>query len=226
MTVIDTFRKPERPHGRSVMGAVNVPPDVRELCHDLRQPAAALSILAATISEQPDIPAEVRARVDHLAREAERLRSMVHDVLARQQEQWEPVDVAELVRDVVASMRVTRATDITFSVDDVAFVLGRHVQLDRAISNLVDNAAHAVGIHGWVFVSVRVEADRVRVSVEDNGPGLLHADGMLSLGLLIVEGLVREHDGECVVSDLSPSGTRIEMSFRRLFGEDRAIRSL
>lgn len=226
MAVIDTSTRPGRPRTvRPAGDALDVPPHIRELCHDLRQPAAALSMLAAAIAVQADLAVEMRARVDHLTQQAERLCGLVHDVLARGQD-WQPVDIAALVRAVAASIRVTHATEITVSAEDEAFVLGRRVQLDRLVSNLIDNAARAAGVSGWVLVTVGVVADSVRISVEDNGPGLLRAGGRLSLGLLIVERAVREHNGDCVVSELSPSGTRIEMVFPRLSGDEREAGSL
>ena len=124
---------------------------------------------------------------------------------------WEPVDLGAIARGVVQSARVTYGERFDLSIPGPARVLGQLVQLDRALSNLIENAAH-VG-HGRVRVEVRTVGGQVRVGVDDDGPGLLHAPGGVSLGLLIVDRVVREHGGQVVVEDSDLGGTRVEMGF-------------
>lgn len=188
---------------------------VLELCHDLRQPSAALSVLA-TAAIEPDVPERTRRRLSQISREAGRLSSMVHSVLA-ELPVWEPVELGQLARDVVDSALVTYG-GITLSVAGPAYVLGQRVQLERGLGNLVENAAH---VSGTVHVEVATCGDEVQLVVEDDGPGLLRAGGGVSLGLLIVDRIVREHSGDVVVSESTAGGTRIGMRFPRLDPEPR-----
>jgi len=183
--------------------------DVSELCHDLRQPVAALIQLAAAAGTA-DMSQPARERLAQITREAHRLCSMVQAVLTAPPV-WEPVDLGAIARGVVQSARITYGDRFDVSIPGPARVLGQLVQLDRALSNLIENAAH-VG-HGRVRVEVRTAGGQVRVGVDDDGPGLLHAPGGVSLGLLIVDRVVREHGGQVVVEDSDLGGTRVEMGF-------------
>ena len=210
MAVIDTpGASARRPSAINSAGGRLGEREVSELCHDLRQPVAALIQLAAAASTA-DMSPPARERVAQINREAHRLSGMVQAVLTAPPV-WEPVDLAEIARGVVQSARIAYGERFDVSAPGPAPVLGQRVQLDRALSNLVENAAH-VG-RGRVRVEVRTVGGRVRVGVEDDGPGLLHAPGSVSLGLLIVDRVVREHGGKVVVQDCELGGTRVEMGF-------------
>jgi signal transduction histidine kinase len=157
-----------------------------------------------------DLPERTQERLTQIAREVGRLSGMVHSVLASLPV-WEPVELGAIARAVVDSSLITYDGEITLAVQGTAHVLGQPVQLDRALSNLVQNAAHASGGAGHVHVEVATDGDRAQLIVEDDGPGLIRAPGGVSLGLLIVDRVAREHSGDVVVSDSSLGGTRMEM---------------
>jgi len=211
MTVIDVPLRAARP----LETALEMPTKVGELCHDLRQHAAAVSMLVAAAAAAPDVPPVIQQRLRQITREAGRLCTIVNDVLARRPV-YAPVDVVDLASDVVAGALVTYAGKLTLSVDGSACVLGQRTQLDRALSNLIENAAHAAGATGHVHVGVRTDCKVVYIRVDDDGPGLLGAAGGVSLGLLIVDRVVREHAGSVVVGKSHLGGTRVEMSVPRL----------
>jgi two-component system sensor histidine kinase TctE len=48
--------------------------------------------------------------------------------------------------------------------------------LHELVANLVDNALRYTPTHGVVTVGIRLEADRMVLRVEDNGPGIPEAD--------------------------------------------------
>jgi two-component system nitrogen regulation sensor histidine kinase NtrY len=106
-------------------------------------------------------------------------------------------------------------------------------QIRRAVLNLVDNAVEAVGDAGEVTLETvwLPEAQRVRIVVSDNGPGVpledrdklfqpyfsTKATGM-GLGLPIVNQIVTDHGGTIRVEDHLPQGSRfvIELPAGRL----------
>jgi signal transduction histidine kinase len=192
--------------------------------HELRTPIAALQATAETLlREQPERPErdELEARV---AGDAARLGRLVADLLdlarleANEQLARDPVDVG-----VVAARAVAEAaghlpgTVVDVDSDDGAIVLGDADALSRALRNLVDNAITAAGKPGHVSVVVGREGADVRVSVEDDGPGVPAAErerifeGFVrlepargpgaGLGLAIARRVAREHGGDLTYAD-------------------------
>jgi len=212
MTIMEAPGSTSRPGaGTTPTGGARGDAEVSELCHDLRQPVAALAQLAAAATS-PDLPEATRERLGHISHEAQRLSGMVQAVLASAPT-WEPVNLGQVAREAVRSARVTYRGELTLSVHGPAVVLGRATQLDRALSNLIDNAVRASSAAGRVHVDVRAAHDEVRVTVDDDGPGLLRKPGRVSLGLLIVDRVVCEHAGDVTVEDSVLGGTRVEMTF-------------
>ena len=106
-------------------------------------------------------------------------------------------------------------------------------QIKRAVLNLVDNAAEAVGGTGQVSVDTiwMPESRRARIVVADDGPGIPAEDkerlflpyfstkaNGTGLGLPIVHQIVTDHGGTIWVEDAMPQGTRfvLELPVGRL----------
>ena len=84
----------------------------------------------------------------------------------------EPVDLAEVVDRAVTRVR-RRAPGVTFDVDlEPWWVVGEATGLERAVTNLLDNAAKWSPPDGTVTVRL---ADGV-LTVDDQGPGIAEAD--------------------------------------------------
>jgi signal transduction histidine kinase len=95
-------------------------------------------------------------------------------------------------------------------------------QLSQVWMNLMVNAAQAMNSKGDLWISTRVDDDRLRVNFRDNGPGI--PDEVLArifdpffttkkvgdgtgLGLSIVHGIVERHGGEIRVETQVGEGT-------------------
>jgi signal transduction histidine kinase len=114
---------------------------------------------------------------------------------------------------------------------DAAVVQGNRTQLRRALANLLDNAGrHA---RATVHVTVLERDGRVRVLVDDDGPGIPEADrervferfvrldehrarggvddavGGAGLGLSLVRRIMDRHHGTAQVETAPLGGTRI-----------------
>jgi two-component system phosphate regulon sensor histidine kinase PhoR len=183
--------------------------------HELRTPLTAIRVLGETLAEGRGEPREYGTLV---ARESERLEALVERVLTltrvEQRPRFGPVDPAELVRSAVTLVRPRaqrRTTRIECRVEPALPECrwdGEAVR--RALLNLLDNAVTHGREGGRVEVSAASDGDEVRLSVEDDGPGIgrterrrifgrfergrTEAPGT-GLGLYLVEEVARAHGG-------------------------------
>ncbi len=80
-----------------------------------------------------------------------------------------------VLRDAVEPLRFLAETKkITLDVAEPPATLGVRVdpgQMRTALGNVIRNALEAAPPEGWVGIGFETEADRVRIVVQDNGPG-------------------------------------------------------
>ncbi|HKA69106.1 MAG TPA: HAMP domain-containing sensor histidine kinase [Actinomycetes bacterium] len=121
-------------------------------------------------AERRELLADVRAQVEELT-------GLVQDVieLARDeppQAHWEPLDFAEVCERAIDRVR-RRSAELTFDVKLEPWpARGDATALERAVTNVLDNAAKWSPPGG--VITVRLEDGELRVS--DQGPGISEAD--------------------------------------------------
>jgi two-component system sensor histidine kinase MprB len=195
---------------------------VADAGHELRTPLTSLRTnldLLAQADGSPDLPTEARAELlSDVRAQIEELTTLIGDLveLARDEPMAhvvEPVDLAEVVDRAVARVR-RRAPGIVFTVK----VVGESAALERAVTNLLDNAAKWSPPEGVVTVRI---AQGV-LTVDDQGQGISDADlphvfdrfyraeesrsmPGSGLGLSIVRQVVERHSGS-VTAGRCPSG--------------------
>jgi len=173
---------------------------VQDAGHELRTPLTSLRTNISLLRRIDELPLSTREElVADLGQEARELTDLVNELvdLAAGQSDTEPpqrVDLAEIAEDVaaVARRRTGRAVTVRASGDTTTD--GRPGMLQRAISNLVENAAkfdrggsgpieiavsgpaRAGVVRAGVVRAGVVRAGVVRVEVLDRGPGISAPD--------------------------------------------------
>ena len=151
-----------------------------DAAHELRTPLAAVRIQTqvAMLSEDAEkrnhALAQALAGVDRSTRLVEQMLRLARlDPLARLLTP-EKVDLAELVRDVVAGLcDASSATAITVDLDEtVSLIDGDVGLLEIALRNLVDNSLRYSAPDSSVMVFLRSETVGLVMGVSDNGPGV------------------------------------------------------
>lgn len=176
------------------------PDSVRALCHDLRQPLAAIRLLAGARG------GDVRRRFDGILEEAQWLSEMVEGVMGGAvDDESQGVDVVDLVARCVDRAQPTAECHITFERRDRVLAVASAVALGRAVSCVLDNAARAAGPGGQVCVQVTGTDAEIIIQIIDDGPGLGHVPTNNALGLVITRALVLTCGGEF---ELIPGPTR------------------
>ena len=117
---------------------------------------------------------------------------------------------------------------------DATGVSGDERRLEQALQNLVANAVRHTPRDGRIRLDARLDGDRVRLAVEDSGPGIPPAhlarvfdrfyrvdeardqgSGGSGLGLSIVRAVVERHGGSVHVANVTGGGARFESSSNR-----------
>jgi signal transduction histidine kinase len=158
---------------------------VRALLHDLRQPLAAILLLAGTDG------GDVSRKLHGITDQARWLADLVEAALVdASNDDVVSTDVAALVHHTVDLARTTAACELRVEVLEDGRAWARPVALSRALGCVVDNAVRAAGAGGHVLVEVSTEPDGVHVRVVDDGPGLGRVAARTSLGLTTVRAMV------------------------------------
>jgi two-component system, OmpR family, sensor histidine kinase MprB len=149
--------------------------------HELRTPLTSLRTnieLLAQADKRGDLREEARSELlTDIRAQIEEMSTLVGDLVELARDELlvrgpEPADLAELLDSAIERVR-RRAPGITFDVDaDSWLVLGDPHLLERAITNLLDNAAKWSPPLG----TVTVRLDGGALTVTDEGPGISDAD--------------------------------------------------
>jgi signal transduction histidine kinase len=175
---------------------------------------------------------------DIVNRNQNKISSLVMDMLSFSKEREPdpvPSDLVALVTDIVETVQ-QRADEIGASIEwtppvDMPRLLFDPEALSRAILNVVTNALDAVEDRSDATVSIRVECDtgaeRVRVTVGDNGEGMppetlaeifnlfVSTKGSrgTGLGLTVSRKILREHGGDIRVTSRPGEGSTFVLEF-------------
>lgn len=205
---------------------------VQDASHELRTPLTSLRANAeilerATLSDEDrsSILADMKAEVDELADLSVELSALATD--QRAAEDPVTVDLLDVVSEIATrSSRRTSAEVSVHSTDDT-IVSARPSQLERAISNLVDNAIKFSGATS----AVEIHVGSKRVEVRDHGPGISDEDKPhvfdrfyratstrsmpgSGLGLAIVSQFAEANDANVYVLDNAGGGVIVGLQFK------------
>lgn len=155
--------------------------------HELRTPLTSLRTNISLLRRIDELPPATREElVADLTQEARELTDLVNELvdLAAGQSDTEPpqrVDIADIAEDVVGLAKRRTGREIVLHTSGDTTTDGRPAMLQRAISNLVENAAKFDRDNkAPIEVSITGPARQgtVRVEVLDRGPGIAEGDLM------------------------------------------------
>jgi signal transduction histidine kinase len=224
-----------------------------DVSHELMTPLTAIRGYIETLL-MPDLSLDAASRgryLDVVGQETYKLEAIVGDLLdvARIEGGGEPftpgpVSVEDLFRRIVDRHHPTmRQNNVKVTVDvapDAEEVSGDAPRLEQALQNLASNAIRHMPDGGSLTLQSQREGDRIRIRVQDTGPGIppdhlphifdrfYKVDASRSgttipsgsgLGLSIVQTIVRRHGGEVRALN-APTGGAI---FEILLPDDKSV---
>ena len=207
---------------------------VADASHELRTPLTSLRTNIEVLASDRALPAEERGRllsdvVEQLGEMTTLIAELIELARAEQQTaESEDVRLDLLAADAIERARRNRPGVVFSAALDESVVRGVPGTIERAIGNLLDNAAK------WspAGAKVEVEVREGQVTVRDHGPGIAEEDlpyvfdrfyrarsarGMpgSGLGLAIVRQVAEAHGGDVLAERAEDGGTRMVLRLGR-----------
>jgi two-component system sensor histidine kinase BaeS len=213
---------------------------IADISHELRTP---LSILRGEIEALQDgVRPLDQASIGSLAAEAARLARLVEDLhtlslsdLGALSYHKEPVDLAEMIEDVIDPQRralAERGLRIETDLAPNSMIVGDADRLSQLFANLLQNSSRYTDAPGTISVRLRRDAGRILIDWEDSAPGVpdqelarlterlyrvegsrSRAGGGSGLGLAIARALVEGHGGTMSAHASALGGLAIRIVF-------------
>ncbi|GGG99825.1 PAS domain-containing sensor histidine kinase [Mucilaginibacter phyllosphaerae] len=191
--------------------------------HELKTPVTTLKSSLQLLNRMKDDPSPemLPKLIEQSNRSMEKISSLINDLLnvSRMNEgqlhlNKSRFNISQLLIQCCSHIRASDKYDLIFDGDTALEVLADEDRIDQVVVNLVNNAVKYAPNSPRIYLSVAMEGDTAKISVTDNGPGILpeklphlfnryyRADysgiqySGLGLGLYISSEIVRKHGGK------------------------------
>jgi len=212
------------------------------IAHDLKSPITRIRGVAEITLTGGNLPKEFEFMSGSIVEECDRLLVMINAMLDISEAEAgvaklaiEEVDMAQVVRDacdLFQPVAENNQVQVIQRLAEVATISGDKMKIQRAMSNLLDNALKYTPPGGTITASVQVEPDQVILSVSDTGSGISDRDlphifdrffrGDRSrslpgtgLGLNLTLAIARAHSGDVKVASVPGQGSTFTMTLPR-----------
>lgn len=218
------------------------------MSHELRTPITSINGFAELLTTEENLPAQAKEFVTIIASESQRLSRMINTFLTvtklerkdRQEVLKIPLRLDEVVKETVAGLqkdaRKRRIRLIEQPTQRLPPVAADKSMITQAVKNLVSNAIKYSPERTTVTISTALEAEAVRLSVEDRGYGIpaeakdriwekfyrVVRDGQekdeesTGLGLSFVREVVEQHGGSVALDTEVGRGSKFSFTLPRL----------
>ncbi len=201
------------------------------LAHEIKTPLTSIHGFAQMIPKKMDQPEFLERMSEVVQREADRLNSLVENLLSfgkPQVEEKRRVNIPDLVEDVrvlVDKKIEKKQASLKVKLPDQLEVMGDGAKLKQVFINLLLNALDAVEPDGEIIVRGEKTDERfVKIEVVDDGEGMepeilnkiynpfftTKSEGS-GLGLAITHRIIEEHGGELEVNSSPGEGTEVSI---------------
>ena len=185
---------------------------VGSIGHELRNPLGVIETSLFILKQRMGADERVHKHVGRIGEQLQIANSIITKLLDMIRDRpllKDRIVIGSLLDEVRAAVATPPDVQVLVAIPaSVPDIKGDTVQLRQVFVNLVENAVAAVGDKGEVFVRVSHDDGRVKIAVEDTGPGVdpsirrrlfeplvTTKDKGIGLGLALVKRIVERHDG-------------------------------
>lgn len=196
-----------------------------QVAHDIRSPVLALDTISKMFCNLND---DARSMIQNVTK---RINQIANDILIdyypNVPQSNQPV--ATIVQNIVKEKKASYIKNIKFYVDfdntsSTCITKMPENQLNRVLSNIINNAIESIITDGSIAIVTRVDQDQVYISIIDSGCGISKENlskifelgisinkNSTGLGLGFIDKIVKEASGELKVNSEEGMGTTITL---------------
>jgi signal transduction histidine kinase len=204
--------------------------------HELKTPLTVVRGYLDILS-QPNVSEEVRLSAAKALKQSIRMQKIIDDLLQLAEIRGSearldtPIDLAKVVKEALEDLEnLDSGHDLELETPESVLIHGNPEQIEKLISNLIGNIRAHVPSDSKVAVRLTQEADSVRLSFEDGGPGfpegILGEDskpvrfrkgdaqksGSTGLGLSMIYEVVENHRGSVEIGRSALGGALVSIT--------------
>jgi two-component system sensor histidine kinase CreC len=217
---------------------------VQTLTHEIKGPLSAIRG-AAELLQEPMPETDRQRFLSNIRRESLRIQELVDRLLElaaiesrHRLERVATIDLREVAEEVMQALRPIAdgrrvALRLTSAPREPALIEGDVFLVQRALSNLVDNAIDFSPADSTVEIELRTTPREVEVEIRDRGPGIPEyaqakvfdkffslarphsSKRSTGLGLTFVQAVVRMHQARVSLANAADGGTIAKLQFPR-----------
>ncbi|HEY6051147.1 MAG TPA: ATP-binding protein, partial [Thermoanaerobaculia bacterium] len=203
----------------------------RIIAHEIKNPLTPIRLSVEHLREvwrrgSGDFDEVLEECVTNVLRQTDELRraaSEFSDYARLPEPEVQPTDVSRLARESAAAYAGAPGVRWDLRIDDGMVAPADPRLLSRVFSNVLGNAVEALGGRpGEIRVLARRDGGRLRIAVEDDGPGVVPQilprlfdpyfsakSGGTGLGLAIAKKIIEEHRGRIAAENRAEGGFRV-----------------
>lgn len=216
---------------------------LRAVGHDILNPVARMKRIIGSIQLEnkshhtydSELINGLAANTRRLSNYAEQLKFLYKQELGETQQRTAAVNVSDEIKSLVKELKFhpdaqDKQISIRADIEDGIFISIPIGALGRMVENICSNSIQASKNKGSVTVSVKSQAGRVLIGVEDKGHGIpealkskIFSPGFTSrpnqgtgLGLFVVKQICDQYGGSFHLESTEGQGTKIEIEFQKV----------
>lgn len=208
--------------------------------HELRTPLTRIKIITSSAEEDSDIDPETRDRfktiqtaTDHMTALVEQMLTLARTENLKENPNLEPNSLTSVIARAVELANLNSDPRLKLELKDKKALINPPM-LERAILNLLTNAARHTPDNGTITLKTEEQNGLIAITITDTGEGIPkehldkltnrfyrvdsarnQATGGTGLGLSIVESIIKAHGGTLKIESQPNQGTRATITVKK-----------